>query len=190
MCCGRRRHATNTNAFAQVLRDRGVEVHHFDTLLAQTLQIAEARAFVMERVCTPELVGPTLVGLLRDLAENLDVATLAELLIGGITRSDLSPLRVRSLRWQTLNLDDFVLAPLPNTLFQRDNSAWVYGGVTINPMARPPGDASRCTAAPCTGSTRCSPTPRSPSTTATTTSITSPPPSKAATFTCWAEASC
>jgi arginine deiminase len=45
-------------------------------------------------------------------------------------------LRVRSLRWQTLNLDDFVLAPLPNTLFHRDNSACVYGGVTINPMAK------------------------------------------------------
>jgi arginine deiminase len=45
-------------------------------------------------------------------------------------------LSVRSLRWQTLGLDDFVLAPLPNTLFQRDNSAWVYGGVTINPMAK------------------------------------------------------
>jgi hypothetical protein len=43
---------------------------------------------------------------------------------------------VRSLRWQTLNLDDFVLAPLPNTLFHRDNSACVYGGVTINPMAK------------------------------------------------------
>ena len=36
-----------------------------------------------------------------------------------------------------LGLDDFVLAPLPNTLFQRDNSSWVYGGVTINPMAKP-----------------------------------------------------
>jgi arginine deiminase len=124
------------DAFTQVLRDRGVEVHHFDTLLAQSLQIAEARAFVMERVCTPELVGPTLVGPLRDLTENIDATTLAELLIGGITRADLSPLRVRSLRWQTLDLDDFVLAPLPNTLFQRDNSAWVYGGVTINPMAK------------------------------------------------------
>jgi arginine deiminase len=45
------------DAFAQVLREHGVEVHHFATLLAQTLQIAEARAFVMERVCTPELVG-------------------------------------------------------------------------------------------------------------------------------------
>ena len=31
----------------------------------------------------------------------------------------------------------FLLTPLPNHLFQRDNSAWVYGGVSINPMAKP-----------------------------------------------------
>jgi arginine deiminase len=42
-----------------------------------------------------------------------------------------------SLRWQTLGLDDFVLPPLPNTLFPRDSSAWIYGGVTVNPMAKP-----------------------------------------------------
>jgi arginine deiminase len=124
------------DAFTEALRDRGVTVHHFDELLAQTLAIDEARAFVLDRLCIPELVGPTLVSPLRRLAEHVDPGPLAELLIGGVTRTDLSPLRVRSLRWQTLGADDFVLAPLPNTLFQRDNSAWVYGGVTINPMAK------------------------------------------------------
>ena len=124
------------DSFVQVLRDRGVEVHYFDTLLAQTLEIPQARDFVLDRICTPEQVGPTLVEPLRRLAEEADAPTLAELLIGGVTRADLSPMRVRSLRWQTLGLDGFVLAPLPNTLFQRDNWAWVYGGVTINPMAK------------------------------------------------------
>ena len=36
-----------------------------------------------------------------------------------------------------LRADDFVLTPLPNHLFQRDNSCWIYGGVTVNPMAKP-----------------------------------------------------
>ena len=125
------------DVFTQVLRERGATVHHFDTLLAETLALPEARAFVLDRVCTLEQVGPTLAGPLRALADEADPATLAELLIGGVTRTDLSPLQVRSLRWQTLGQDDFVLAPLPNTLFQRDNSAWIYGGVTINPMAKP-----------------------------------------------------
>ena len=124
------------DVFAQALCERDVVVHHFHVLLAETLELPEARAFVLDRLCNPEQVGPTLAGPLRELADDLDGAALAELLIGGVTRSDLSPLRARSLRWQTLDLDDFVLAPLPNTLFQRDNSAWVYGGVTINPMAK------------------------------------------------------
>ena len=124
------------DVFSQVLRDHGVEVHRFDALLAETLALPQAREFVLDRVCTAELVGPALAGPLRALAEQVEPGPLAELLIGGVTRADLSPLRARSLRWQSLGLDDFVLAPLPNTLFQRDNSAWIYGGVTVNPMAK------------------------------------------------------
>jgi arginine deiminase len=30
-----------------------------------------------------------------------------------------------------------VLAPLPNLLYQRDTSCWIYGGVSINAMRRP-----------------------------------------------------
>ncbi len=124
------------DAFAGALRRHGVEVHLFDALLTETLENAEARAFVLDRLCTPELVGPTLAGPLRRVAEEVDAGALTELLIGGVTRSDLSPLQARSLRFQSLDLDDFVLAPVPNTLFQRDNSAWIYGGLTINPMAK------------------------------------------------------
>jgi arginine deiminase len=122
--------------FAGVLRDRGITVHHTGTLLAETLALPDARAFVLDRVCTPELLGPTLVRPVREFAEKIDAAQLAELLVGGVTRADLSPLGVHSLRWSSLGLDDFVLPPLPNTLFPRDSSAWIYGGVTINPMAK------------------------------------------------------
>jgi len=125
------------DAFTATLRAHGVRVHHFDTLLTETLGNEEARAFVLDRTCTDELVGPTLAGPLRRLAEQSDAATLASLLVGGVTRADLSPLHVGSLRFDTLGLDEFVLPPLPNTLFPRDNSAWIYGGVTINPMAKP-----------------------------------------------------
>ncbi|MFD0473243.1 arginine deiminase family protein [Nonomuraea thailandensis] len=40
------------------------------------------------------------------------------------------------MAWQSLGADDFVLAPLPNTLFQRDNAAWIGRAVAVNPMAR------------------------------------------------------
>src|SRR6185437_17125120 len=123
------------DAFAQVLRDRGVTVHYFRQLLAETLAIPAARAGILERVINEDTVGPTLVEPLRQLADDADADRLADLLIGGVLKSDLAGLVVNSLRWELMHLDDFVLTPLPNHLFQRDNSAWIYHGVSINPMA-------------------------------------------------------
>ncbi len=125
------------DAFAESLREKGVVVHYFGQLLAETLEMQKGRAFVLDRICTPELVGPTLVNSLRKLFEDIDGETLARYLIGGVLKADLHPRRVQSLKWSTLNADDFLLPPLPNHLFQRDNSCWIYGGVSINPMAKP-----------------------------------------------------
>ena len=125
------------DAFASVLSGSGVTVHHFGELLTQTMALPQARAFVLDRLITPEQFGPTLVPDLRRLFDDADPATLVDYLVGGIVKSDLSPMHVGSLRWQDLGLDDFVLPPLPNTMFTRDSSAWLYEGVSINPMAMP-----------------------------------------------------
>ena len=125
------------DVFAETLREKGVQVHYFAQLLAETLEVPAGRAFVLDRVCTPENFGPTLVEPFRALAEGLDGAQLAEYLVGGVLKADLRPLRARSLKWDMLRADDFVLPPLPNHLFPRDNSCWVYGGVSVNPMAKP-----------------------------------------------------
>jgi arginine deiminase len=125
------------DAFAEALRDKGVRVHYFAQLLGETLALPEGRAFVLDRVCTEEMLGPNLVAPVRKLFDDLDGPALAQYLIGGVLKADLHPRRLRSLRWDMLRSDDFVLPPLPNHLFQRDNSCWIYGGVSINPMAKP-----------------------------------------------------
>jgi arginine deiminase len=125
------------NGFVDALQARGVAVHHFADLLAETLEIPAGRDFVLDRVCTPAMVGPALVDPLRRLAEDADGVTLAEYLVGGITKSDLHPKKVHSLRWSSMRRDDLILAPLPNHLFQRDNSCWIYNGVSVNTMAKP-----------------------------------------------------
>jgi arginine deiminase len=125
------------DVFAEILRDRGVRVHYFGQLLAETLELPAGRAFVLDRVCTPEFVGPALAGRLRELLQDLDGPRLAEYLVGGVLKADLRPLRAKSLTWDMLRADDFLLPPLPNHLFARDNSCWVYGGVSMNPMAKP-----------------------------------------------------
>jgi arginine deiminase len=123
------------DAFAQSLRDRGVRVHYFADLLTEVLDNAEARSWVLDRVVSDDTVGPTLVYPLRRLADEADSDRLAEYLIGGILKSELADMSANSLRWELMSRDDFVLTPLPNHLFQRDNSAWIYDGVSINPMA-------------------------------------------------------
>jgi len=124
------------DAFAQALRDQGVEVHYYGQLLAETLDVPEGRAFVLDRLCTPENLGPSLVEPMRTLFEQLEGKSLSEYLVGGVLKADLRPKGARSLKWEMLRADDFVLTPLPNHLFQRDNSCWIYEGVTINPMAK------------------------------------------------------
>jgi arginine deiminase len=124
------------DVFAETLRDRGVRVHYAGQLLAETLELPEGRTFVLDRVCTPEIAGPALAAPLRKLAEDLDGARLAEYLVGGVLKADLRPLRAQSLKWDMLRADDFLLPPLPNHLFPRDNSCWIYGGVSVNPMAK------------------------------------------------------
>ncbi len=124
------------DAFVAALEEAHVETHYFGDLLTETLAIPEARSYVLDELCTPQRVGSALVTPLRMLAEDTDPAELARYLVGGIMRSDLEPLQASSLTWSALRADDFVLAPLPNHLFPRDNSFWVYDGVTISPMAK------------------------------------------------------
>lgn len=132
-----RRAREEHDAFAEVLRERGIKVHYFAKLLADVLDIPAARNWVLDRIVTDDTVGPTLATPLRRLAEQAESEKLADYLIGGVLKNELAGFTVNSLRWELLNADDFVLTPLPNHLFQRDNSAWIYGGVSINPMAMP-----------------------------------------------------
>ena len=132
-----RRAREEHDAFAEVLRERGIKVHYFAKLLADVLDIPAARSWVLDRIVTDDTVGPTLVGPLRKLAEQAESEKLADYLIGGVLKNELAGFTVNSLRWELMSADDFVLTPLPNHLFQRDNSAWIYGGVSINPMAMP-----------------------------------------------------
>jgi len=137
-CSGRRRPRKNTTASQSRFGKRELRVHYYAELLAEVLEISEGRAFVLDRICTPEILGPTLVRPLRRLLEDLDGEDLATCLVGGVLKSDMHPAGGRSsLKWEMLRADDFLLAPLPNHLFQRDNSCWIYGGVSVNPMAKP-----------------------------------------------------
>ncbi|NUR86052.1 MAG: arginine deiminase [Nonomuraea sp.] len=125
------------DAFTDVLRGHGVRVHLFAELLAQALATEAGRRFAVDRVCTGHRFGPALARELRAVLTDLEPALLAGYLIGGVLKSDLPVRGGSSVAWQSLADDDFVLTPLPNTLFQRDNAAWVGRAAAVNPMAKP-----------------------------------------------------
>jgi arginine deiminase len=126
------------DAFVAQLESRGVVVHHFAELLATALDEPGAREFLQDRLTTATRFGPALDKPLDELVASTPARLLADLLIGGVLKSDVSDrLREPSLLMDYLRADDFLLRPLPNHLFQRDNSAWVYDGLSINPMAKP-----------------------------------------------------
>lgn len=124
------------DAFADTLRDAGVEVVLFGDLLTETLKIDVARDWLLARTATEQTLGPTLARPVRDFLESLDASALARHLIGGLTSEELG-YHGRSLRHATLADDGFVLTPLPNHMFTRDTSCWIYDGVSVNPMAKP-----------------------------------------------------
>jgi arginine deiminase len=126
------------DAFAAVLRDHGVRVHYYGELFAETLEIPEARSYVLDRIFDSRLHGPLAVDALRGAMDGLSAAELARFLIGGITKREITELgpEPKSIAFHSLDPDGFVLAPLPNLLYQRDTSSWIYGGVSVNAMRR------------------------------------------------------
>jgi arginine deiminase len=128
--------ATEHFGFAQMMRDRGVEVLEMHDLLAQTLDLPDARKWLLDRKVNANSVS--LIGLeeLRAWLDQMPSKELAERLIGGITTSEVPLDAYRAL---LPNIDPlrFVLPPLPNTLFTRDTTCWIYGGVSLNPMFWP-----------------------------------------------------
>ncbi|MDP2774142.1 MAG: arginine deiminase [Nocardioides sp.] len=126
------------DAFAEALRDLGVQVHLLDQLLTETLAIPEARKFVLEESLDERVFGPMALEALHRVFGSMDDTELATYLIGGMTKRELLD-RVEepsSVVVQALGLDDLLLPPLPNHLFTRDTSAWIFDGVSVNAMRK------------------------------------------------------
>ena len=126
------------DAFADALTERGVEVLYLERLLAETLDDPEVREDVLARTLQAAGIKPELAPPARAWLNEISSAEAAHLLIGGVAWDEL-PFDPESLAaLVAMERDDgFALPPLPNHMFTRDTSAWIYGGVSINAMAKP-----------------------------------------------------
>ena len=124
--------------FVDALRAEGSEVLYLQELLAETLEVEEARAYVTAETFEERWYGITGNRVMREYADSLSAAALAELLIVGITKSELIDIMGdhHSAYLAQADADFMVLRCLPNHLFTRDTSCWVYDGVSINSMRK------------------------------------------------------
>jgi len=126
--------------FVSKLRERGVEVVELHNLLTETLAIGDARAWLLDRKITANQVGLGLVNDTRAFLDSLEPRTLAEFVIGGLATTDL-PDDFRpgylALAREHTGVREYLMPPLPNTLYTRDTTCWIYGGVTLNPLYWP-----------------------------------------------------
>ncbi|HTO33154.1 MAG TPA: arginine deiminase [Pararhizobium sp.] len=122
--------------FVDAMRHRGVEVVFLRDMLTETLKIPEARRWLLDRRVNDNTVGVGLADDLHAYFMEMDADRLSSTLIGGMSRAEL-PVETNSVVASVLAPEEFILPPLPNHLFTRDTTCWIYGGVTLNPMRWP-----------------------------------------------------
>ena len=126
--------------FMDKMRDRDVEVVELHELLTETMEIPAARDWLMDRKIVANEVGLGLVDDTRGFLDSLQPRRLTEFLIGGMSTRDLpADIRpgYRALAREDSGVTEYLMPPLPNTLYTRDTTCWIYGGLTLNPLFWP-----------------------------------------------------
>jgi arginine deiminase len=127
------------DAFAALLRSRGVEVLLLSDLLIEALASGAARIQGIAAAVDDRRLGLPLAQELSAHLRGLPPPELAYLLMAGMTftelpfTADAGTSLVRRMHFH----DDFVIEPLPNLMFTRDSSFWIGPRVAMTSLALP-----------------------------------------------------
>jgi len=126
--------------FMNKMRDRGVDVVEMHNLLAETVALPDARTWILDNQIVANQLGLGLLDEIRGYLESLPPRKLAETLIGGLSTEefpeDIGGEQLALIK-EAAGVTEYLLPPLPNTLYTRDTTCWIYGGVTLNPLYWP-----------------------------------------------------
>ncbi|WP_226568875.1 arginine deiminase [Mangrovibacter yixingensis] len=128
--------------FITKMRERGIEVVEMHNLLAEILTQPDARKWILEQQIVPNEVSLGILNETRSFLDSLAPRVLAEVLIGGLSTIELAQQgyadheELKLIR-EAVGITEYLLPPLPNTLYTRDTTCWIYGGVTLNPLYWP-----------------------------------------------------
>jgi arginine deiminase len=127
---------TDHYTFVNAMQEHGIEVFDTHDLLADVLQNPQARDWVLQRKLSGGTVDEELAAQIRPWLAEMKSDELAVRLVGGIVRGEL-PFEPAGLLAQCVERSGFLLPPLPNALFTRDNSAWINDGAVLGSMYWP-----------------------------------------------------
>ena len=126
--------------FMNKMRDRGVDVVEMHNLLAETVALPEAKSWILDNQVIADQLGLGLLDEIRSYLDGLPARKLAETLIGGLSTEEFPESiggEQLALIKEAAGVTEYLLPPLPNTLYTRDTTCWIYGGVTLNPLYWP-----------------------------------------------------
>lgn len=126
--------------FVTKMRDRGIDVLDMHNLLSETVAVPEGKKWILDNQVVPNQVGLGFIDELRSYLSGLDNRKLAETLIGGLSTHDFPETHggaALKMVKEAAGATEYLLPPLPNTLYTRDTTCWIYGGVTLNALYWP-----------------------------------------------------
>jgi len=128
------------DAFAEVLRNRGIEVLYLDEMVTEALQDGEVRhRFVSEMVRASKQGDRRVTHALVEYLMAMDTKDMVHKVMAGVRKDEVPlPDEDQSQLHHFFTTDyPFYLDPMPNLYFTRDPAATIGGGLTINKMHWP-----------------------------------------------------
>ncbi len=125
------------DAFAEALRNEGVEVVYLVDLVAEALDTAETvrkqfiKQFIREGGVTSQKIFDIVYDFLNKIKDNKELVSKC---IEGIDASELKQLRESSGFYATRDIGKMILDPLPNLYAPRDPFATIGNGVSLHKM--------------------------------------------------------
>ena len=129
------------DAFAQVLRDHGVEVLYLDQLVTEALHTDQLREqFVDEMLANSKQGSRRVTRVLRQFLLDLPTNAMVRKIMAGVRKDEITLPPDQHQQLHNMiekNHYPFYLDPMPNLYFTRDPAATIGHGLTINKMHWP-----------------------------------------------------
>ncbi len=123
------------DAFAQTLRDCGVEVLYLEDLVAEAIKSENVKKqFISQFIDEAGVKSEGVKEVLTEYLEEFDIKTMVDKVMAGIRKKEVVNYKSVSLSEMVNESYPFICDPMPNLYFTRDPFATIGHGITLNHM--------------------------------------------------------